>query len=51
MTIRKKPIALQEQARLLLEKYEALPNIDMNHPVVQAVRGLAKNGVLFNHWG
>lgn len=49
MTIRKKPIALQEQARLLLEKYEALPNVDMNHPAVQAMRNLAENGVLFNN--
>lgn len=49
MTIRKKPIALQEQARLLLEKYEAFPNVDMNHPAVQAMRNLAENGVLFNN--
>ncbi len=49
MTIRKKPIALQEQARLLLKKYEALPNVDMNHPAVQDMRNLAENGVLFNN--
>lgn len=47
MTIRKKPITLEEQARLWLLQYENSQDANLNHPAVQAIRRLSETGALF----